>query len=117
MELKMRFKVVLLSILFFANTAYADSEGKRGFVMDVAVSGSFNPEVKSAKVISLESHSNAEKAGIKVGDELVAVHECKIPGCPPKKAKKLMTKKTGETVLLSFRREDKTIYSVELVLE
>lgn len=117
MELKMRLRVVLLSILFFVNTAYADSEGKRGFVLDVAVSGFFSPEVKSAKVISLESHSNAEKIGIKIGDELVAVYKCKIPGCPANKAKKLMTKKPGETVLLSFRREDQTIYSVALVLE
>ena len=103
----MRLRVVLLSILFIVNTTYADSEGKRGFVLDVAASGFFNPEVKSAKVISLVSHSNAEKVGIKIGDELVAVHECKIPGCPANKAKKLMTKTPGETVLVSFRRESK----------
>ncbi|MEW6983934.1 hypothetical protein AAD001_14880 [Colwelliaceae bacterium 6471] len=114
---KKRLKVVLLSILFFVNTAYADNEGKRGFVMDVAVSGFFSPEVKSAKVISLEPDSNAEKTGIKIGDELVSVHECQIPGCSAQKAKKLMTKNTGETVLLSFRQEEQTTYSVELVLE
>jgi len=113
----MKLKVFFLSALFFANAVYAEGVGKRGFVMDVAVSGFFSPEVKSAKVISLEPLSNAEKAGIKIGDELIAVHECEIPGCPAKKAKKLMTKKTGETVSLSFRREDQSTYSVELVLE
>mgnify|MGYP001953183165 CR=1 FL=1 len=50
--------------------------------MDVSVSGFFSPEVKSAEVTSLEANSNAEKAGIAVGDQLVAVQDCKIPGCP-----------------------------------
>jgi C-terminal processing protease CtpA/Prc len=113
----MKFKVVLLSMLFFLNTAYAETEGKRGFVLDVAVSGFFSPDVKSAKVISLELHSNAEKAGIEIGDELVAVYDCKIPGCVASKAKELMTKKTGEIIFLSFRRNDQSMYSVKLVLE
>jgi len=113
----MRLKLLFLSALIFTNAVYAENEGKRGFVMDVAVGGFFSPEVKSAKVISLEPSSNAEKAGIKVGHELIAVHDCKIPGCPAKKAKKMMTKKAGEVVLLSFRREDQSTYSVELVLE
>lgn len=113
----MRNSIFLISLLFFLAPVFADEEGKRGFVMDVAVSGFFSPEIKSAKVTSVEALSNAEKAGIKVGDELVTVFECKIPGCPAKKAKKMISKKTGETVQLSFRRSDKSVYSVELVLE
>lgn len=113
----MRMKVIFLSLLFIVSSAFAESEGKRRFVMDVSVSGFFSPEVKSAEVISLEANSNAEKAGIAVGDQLVAVQDCKIPGCPAKKAKKLMTKQTGEVVSLSFRRQDNSTYSVDLVLE
>lgn len=113
----MRLKLLLISILFIANAVHADNLGKRGFVMNVAASGIFSPEVKSAKVSSVELDSNADKAGIKVGDELIAVHECKIPGCPVKKAKNLISKNTGETVSLSFRREDNSTYSVELVLQ
>jgi C-terminal processing protease CtpA/Prc len=113
----MKLVIICLSILSLIGVAHAENEGKRGFVLNVEVSGFFSPEVKSAEVKSLVTYSNAEKAGIKVGDELIAVHECKIPGCPAKKAKKLMTKNAGEIVSLSFRRTDGTNYSVELVLE
>jgi C-terminal processing protease CtpA/Prc len=82
-----------------------------------AFANSLELQYKSAKVISLGSHSNAEKAGIEVGDELVAVYDCKIPGCSASKAKELVTKKAGETILLSFRRDDESIYSVQLILE
>lgn len=113
----MKLKVLLvIALTLLSNFSFA-VEGKRGFVMDVAVGGFFSPEIKSAKVISLESGSNAEKAGIKIGDELVSVYECKIPGCPAKEAKKMMTKEQGETLSLVFRREDNSVYNVELVLQ
>lgn len=113
----MRILVLLVSFLLVCNQAFAEEEGKRGFVMDVSVSGFFSPDVKQAKVTSVVPHSNAEKLGIKVGDQLISVFDCKIPGCPAKEAKKMMTKAKGEILSLTFVREDNSEYSVELTLE
>jgi len=112
----MRILVLLMSFLLATNLAFAE-EGKRGFVMDVTVSGFFSPDVEKAKVTSVVPHSNAEKLGIKVGDQLVSVFDCKIPGCPAKEAKKMMTKEKGDILSLTFVREDNSEYSVELTLE
>lgn len=87
--------IALLASLFFAEVAYAD-EGKRGFVMNVSVTGLFRPKVKNAEVITVDKDSNAEKSGIKEGDQLVSVFDCKIPECSAKKAKSYFKKAAGE---------------------
>lgn len=113
----MKFKAMVLLIpLFFTGMAHAD-EGKRGFVMNVSVSGLFRPKVKRAEVVTVEKNSNAEKSGIKVGDKLVSVFDCKIPECSAKKAKSYFKKEAGESVFLSFVRPDGTQYDIDLVLE
>jgi len=108
--------IAFLAPLLLSGIARAD-EGQRGFVMHVSVAGLLSPKVKSAEVISVEQGSNAERSGIEVGDMLVSVFGCEIPGCPAKKAKKYFEKDSGEVVSLSFVRSDGSQYDVELVLE
>jgi C-terminal processing protease CtpA/Prc len=113
----MKLIAIFLLLLTFCNTSYAAEKGKRGFITRWEIVGFFSPEIKSAKIKSVEPNSNAEKIGIKVGDRLIAINDCLIPGCSTSDAKKLTNKEAGEVLFLSLIHEDDTEYSVELILE
>ena len=113
----MRTIYLLLLILVTTSSLAEGNIGERGFVMEVSVSGFFSPDVESATVVSVEENSSAEQQGIKVDDKLVSVFDCKIPGCPAKKAKGLMEKKPGETITLTFEKPDGNQYTANVVLK
>ncbi len=113
--MKMRLVACLLFLSSF--TSLASEKGYTGFTLDVGVSGFFSPELVSADVKKIDANSPADKAGIQVGDKLIAIADCKIPGCPAKKGKKLITKEKGQQLPLTLQRDDGTIYSVSLLVE
>lgn len=82
------------------------AEGKIGIVAGVSVDGFFSPEITEFKIDNVQSGSPAEKAGIKVGQLVIELDGCKIPGCPADKAKKLMAKETGEILPLLVKNLD-----------
>ena len=112
-------KPLLILCLFFLLSfgANAEEKGYTGFTLDVGVSGFFSPELVSADVKKIDAGSPAEKAGIKVGDKLIAIDGCKIPGCPAKEGKKLISKQKGEQLPLVLQRADGTEYSVNVLVE
>jgi len=96
-------KIILIS-LFLSFGAFA--EGKIGIAAGVSVDGFFSPEITEFKIDKVHSGSPAEKAGVKVGQLVLELDGCKIPGCPADKAKKIMDKKTGEILLLLVKNLD-----------
>lgn len=82
------------------------AEGKIGIAAGVSVDGFFSPEITEFKIDNVESGSPAEKAGIKIGQLVIELDGCKIPGCPADKAKKLMVKETGEILPLLVKNVD-----------
>lgn len=113
--MKLFFTLGLLVLL--SSPAIAKDKGYTGFTLDVGVSGFFSPELVSADVKKIDEDSPAEKPGIKVGDKLIAIDGCKIPGCPAKEGKKLISKQKGELLPLTLQRADGTEYSVSLLIE
>ena len=113
--MKLFFTLGLLVLL--SSPAIAKDKGYTGFTLDVGVSGFFSPELVSADVKKIDADSPAEKSGIKVGDKLFAIDGCKIPGCPAKEGKKLISKQKGELLPLTLQRADGTEYSVSLIVE
>lgn len=111
----------LLSIIgllvLLTTAAIAEDKGYTGFTLDVGVSGFFSPELVSADVIKIDADSPAEKSGINVGDKLIAIDGCKIPGCPAKEGKKLISKLSGQLLPLTLQRADGSEYSVSLLVE
>ena len=95
---------ILLICLFFPFVAFA--KGKVGIAVGVSVDGFFSPEITEFKIDEVHSGSPAEKAGVKVGQLVIELDGCKIPGCPADKAKKLMDKETGEILLLLVKNLD-----------
>jgi len=92
-------------MLSVATTAYA-KQGSIGFTADVSVSGVVKPELLSMTVKAVNSGSAADKAGLKAGDEIIAIDDCAIPGCPVHKAQQLMKKKAGEKVALLIKSSE-----------
>lgn len=113
--MKIRLVACLLVLTPFMSNA--SEKGYTGFTLEVGVNGFFSPELVSADVKKIDADSPAEKAGIQVGDKLIAIADCKIPGCPAKKGKKLISKQKGQKLPLTLQRDDGTIYSVNLVVE
>lgn len=98
-------KIWLICLLLTATAAYAE-QGNIGFTANVSVSGVIKPELLSMTVKAVSSGSAAEKAGLKAGDEIMAIDDCAIPGCPVHKAQQLMKKKAGEKVGLLIKSSE-----------
>ena len=96
-------KLILVSF-FLPFSVFA--EGKIGIAAVVSVDGFFSPEITEFKIDKVHSRSPAEKAGVKVGQLVIELDGCKIPGCPADKAKKLMDKEKGEILPLLVKNPD-----------
>lgn len=106
-------KMLLLSAVFcsfvVSLTALAAEKGKLGLALDIAVEGGFfNPTLSDVKVKTLVPGGAAEKAGIVVGDQILKIADCVIPGCPADDAKDLMKRNKGESVSFFIKQADGT---------
>ncbi len=113
----MKLLSTFLLLVTFSLSVIAEDDGYTGLTLDVSVSGFFSPELDSASVTEVNIDSPADKSGIKIGDKLIAIESCKIPGCPARKAEKLINKPKGELIPLTLIRADGSEYSVSLLVE
>ena len=112
----MRVIIAILATVLSLNS-FADSQGEKGFKMDVSVSGFFSPEVTKATIKSVVEASSAEEQGIKIGHEVVAIDGCKIPGCSASIAKESLQKIVGEIVVLSMLKPNGETYEANVTLQ
>ena len=84
----------------------AGEKGSIGFSAEVSVSGFFSPELTEVKVKEVFAGSPAELAGLEIGEKILAIDGCEIPGCPASKAKKLMARNVGDTLPLLVEKLD-----------
>lgn len=115
-------KMLLLSAAFYSlvvsPTTLAAEKGKMGLALDIAVEGGFfNPTLSSVKVKELVAGGAAEKAGVLVGDQILKIADCVIPGCPAADAKDLMKKNKGESVSFLIKQADGTELTKTVVAE
>ncbi len=115
-------KMLLLSATFCSlvssATAVAAEKGKIGLALDIAVEGGFfNPTLSSVKVKELVPGGAAEKAGVLVGDQILKIADCAIPGCPADDAKDLMKRNKGESVSFLIKQADGTELTKTVVAE
>lgn len=104
-------KILLLSAafcsVFISTAALAADKGKIGLSLDIAVEGGFfNPTLSSVKVKQLVAGGAAGKAGVLVGDQILKIADCAIPGCPADDAKDLLKKNKGESVSFLIKQAD-----------
>lgn len=109
----MKTKILLLCavcyVSFMSTEVLAAEKGKIGLALDIAVEGGFfNPTLHTVKVKELVPGGGAEKAGVLVGDQILKIADCAIPGCPADDAKDLMKKNRGESVTFLIKQADGT---------
>lgn len=107
MNKKLLVLCAVLSSSVFCSTVQAAEKGKLGLALDIAVEGGFfSPTLHSVKVTKLVPGGAAEKAGVLVGDQILKIADCAIPGCPADDAKALMKKKRGGSVAFLIKQAD-----------
>ena len=115
-------KKILLSAafcwVFTSTTALAAEKGKIGLSLDIAVEGGFfNSKLATVKVKSLVAGGSVEKAGVLVGDQILKIADCAIPGCPAGDAKDLLKKNKGESVSFLIKQADGTELTKTVIAE
>jgi C-terminal processing protease CtpA/Prc len=99
----------LFIVLILSLPSSAAEQGRMGFSVNVVVEGSiFSPKIKEIRITEVFSDSPAEKAGLKIGQKVLSIDGCVIPGCSARKAKKIMNKKPGEILVLEIEKMDGT---------
>jgi predicted metalloprotease with PDZ domain len=89
--------------------------GKIGFSLKVQADGIFNPKVTKIVVDLVEPESQAQKAGLALGDELIKVEDLEVPGTDASVLKPHIKFISGKPKKLVFKRVNGQIYEATLV--
>jgi predicted metalloprotease with PDZ domain len=89
--------------------------GRIGFSLKVEADGFFNPKVTKIVVDLVEPESQAQKAGLSLGDELIKVQDVVVPGTDASVLKPHMEFVSGKPKKLLFRRPNGQTYEAMLV--
>ena len=89
--------------------------GKIGFSLKVQADGIFNPKVRKIVVDLVEPESQAQKAGLMLGDELIKVEDIEVPGADASVLKPHIKFISGKPKKLVFKRVNGQIYEAMLV--
>lgn len=111
-------KIIITTLLMvFSCYSFSEEQGEKGFIMDVNVSGFFSPTVTQATIKSVIQGSSAEKVGVSVGDKVIAIDGCEIPGCSASTAKSSLQKNIGQKVRLNMLKPNGEIYEANIILQ
>jgi C-terminal processing protease CtpA/Prc len=89
--------------------------GRIGFSLKVQADGIFNPKVTKVVVELVEPGSQAQTAGLALGDELIKVQDVEVPGTDASVLKPHMAFVSGKPKKLVFRRPNGQTYEATLV--
>ena len=90
---------------------------KFGFGLQVQADGFFNPKVIKVLVNLVEPGSQADTAGLSLGDELIRVQDFSLPGTDTASLKPHMNFAQGMPKSLVFRRPNGQTYEATLTFE
>ena len=89
--------------------------GRIGFSLKVQADGFFNPKVTKVVVELVEPGSQAQTAGLALGNELIKVQDVEVPGTDASVLKPHMEFVSGKPKKLVFRRPNGQTYEATLV--
>lgn len=99
-------KCIVAAIMFTCCLCWAGERGL-GFSFDVSGSGYIRPKLKTVVITHVISGGAAEMAGLQVGDRVISVNGCTIPGCLARKAWRLLKQPPGSSLALTVVRGHK----------
>ena len=110
--------LTLISLLtFFAlgSLVHAAGDVWYGLKLKVEADGVFHPVIHAINVEKVWPSSPAERAGLVVGDAVIAIQGLKVDGAKADELKKAMGRKVGETLRLKIKRDGKEPRDYNLV--
>lgn len=108
--------LVFFALLISITQIHAQqSSGRIGFSLNVQADGFFNPKVIKITVNQVEPGSQAQSAGLTIGDELIQVHDIEVPGAEASVLKPHIEFVKGKPKKLLFKRANGQIYEATLV--
>jgi predicted metalloprotease with PDZ domain len=105
----------LFALVFIQGAAAQPPEKKIGFGIQVYTDGFFSSTVTRIAVTQVVADSQAQSAGVAVGDELVRVQETVVPGGSATKLKEHLEFVPGVAKKITFRRANGSEYDVVFV--
>ena len=115
---KRRFLQVFAVALLMSCSALslAGERGYFGFVPKVSAGGFLlNPVIKRITIDGVASESPAAQAGIASGDEVVRIEDTEVVGSKALKLRAMAEREIGQTLQLTLRHVDGTIYKASMV--
>lgn len=109
---------LLFCAVFCSTISQANAQqpsGRIGFSLKVQADGFFNPKVTKVVVELVEPGSQAQTAGLALGDELIKVQDVDVPGTDASVLKPHMEFVSGKPKKLVFRRPNGQTYEATLV--
>jgi predicted metalloprotease with PDZ domain len=107
--------VCMVFCLSITQATAQQPSGKIGFSLKVQADGFFNPKVTRIVVDLVEPDSQAQKAGLALGDELIKVEDIEVPGTDASVLKPHIKFISGKPKKLVFKRVNGQIYEATLV--
>lgn len=108
--------LVFFALLISITQVHAQqSSGRIGFSLNVQADGFFNPKVIKITVNQVEPGSQAQLAGLTIGDELIQVQDVEVPGAEASVLKPHIEFVKGKPKKLVFKRVNGQIYEATLV--
>lgn len=110
---------LLVGAILFASSAWAQT-GFTGlgvhatFVSEADALPGDPPAIEELEIIKVDLGSPAARAGIKVGDRVVSIENCGIPGCSAARARQLLALSPGDEITLLMQRGSEQ-YSADIV--
>ena len=102
--------IVLVSLtLIYSVASIAEEKASIGLAVEATIAGSFfSPKLKEVTVKEVVAESPAELAGLVVGQNVLSINGCKIPGCSAKKAERLLELSPGDVLPVLVENSDGT---------
>lgn len=105
----------LFIFILVTTPCFASSDGSLGIGVDVEVSGYFSPSVENMIVQSIQAGSLAELAGLMVGDKVISINSCDIPGCSVSYVRRAMDSNEAGNIEFLVEREHGSTLSLTVV--
>ena len=116
--MRARFCQIVFALLVCSLATGAATEAKGFFGFGLAIDGSgmfFNPTLRSVLIKKVIPKTPAAKAGIAVGDKIIAAEGRPIAGSKARDLQPYLQKRVGQSLHLRLQRSAGTEYEVTLV--
>ncbi|OUR62476.1 hypothetical protein A9Q74_04790 [Colwellia sp. 39_35_sub15_T18] len=110
----MKLKYVITTFLLLSISFSSTARIKLGVIWKYEASGFFSPKIDSLIVKEVSQGSLGYESGLLVGDSVISIQDCKIPGCSASKAKGFLKNKKIDTLRMTVKRNNGELVKIRI---